>query len=233
MPTRLRSLKHTSPRPDPDVDPCEALEKLPDVTLNPVGLRGWIVNRQPQGGWIHRKGVHPVIEGLSLALEVRATSAGFFGYHGMAKWMVCTPLCSPSPVYYHHTNVFDSSLAPPPTSQRSHSSATLGPRLPSARLDYHLSELSCHLHRPTTPPGTARGVQVDASRCGRRRGETNRQRWLCVGAFCEIQVRGSDGKRVKCQGTREGKGCVDLGVVVFGIKLMGVLLLLYTPNRAN
>ena len=52
------------------------------------------------------------------------------------------------------------------------------------------------------------------------------ERWLCVETFGDIQGRGSDGKRIKCQVTREGEGCIDVGVPVFGIELMGVLLLL-------
>ena len=55
--------------------------------------------------------LHPVIEDLSLALEALVISAG--SLREMAKSMVCTPLCNPSPVYDHRTNVFDSSLAPP------------------------------------------------------------------------------------------------------------------------
>ena len=38
----------------------------------------------------------------------------------------------------------------------------------------------------------------------------------CVAAICDIQGWGSDGKRVECQGTREGEGCVDLGSVSSG-----------------
>jgi len=37
------------------------------------------------------------------------------------------------------------------------------------------------------------------------------ERYLCVGAFCDIQGWGSDGKRVECQGTREGELLSDVG----------------------
>jgi len=57
------------------------------------------------------------------------------------------------------------------------------------------------------------------------------ERWLYIEAFCDIQGWGSYGKQVECQGTREGEGWVDRGVAVFGIELMGVLLLLSTWNR--
>jgi len=59
-----------------NVDPCGALEKLLDVMHNAVVRHGRIVNGQPQAAWIHRRVLHPVITGLSFALEVVAISAG-------------------------------------------------------------------------------------------------------------------------------------------------------------
>jgi len=45
-----------------------------------------------------------------------------------------------------------------------------------------------------------------------------------------MQGWGYDGKRVECQGTREGEGRIVLEVAAFGIELIGILLLLSTWN---
>jgi len=40
----------------PESEPCEALEKLLDVTHNAVARQGWIISGKAQEMWIHRKG---------------------------------------------------------------------------------------------------------------------------------------------------------------------------------
>ena len=63
---------------------------LLDITHNGVVRRRWIVDEQRQEVWVHRRVLHPVIEGLFIALEAVAISTGSLGHRGMAKSMVCT-----------------------------------------------------------------------------------------------------------------------------------------------
>ena len=86
--------------------------------------------------------LHPVIEDLSLAPEAVAISAGSFDHRGMAKSMVCTPICNPSPVYdyctpkqmYSIPRSLPHSSGPSPPSQGPHSPTTPGPDYPAPDL---------------------------------------------------------------------------------------------------
>ena len=128
--------------------------------------------------WVVRRVLRPVIGGLSLALAAVAISTRPFRVRGMVNSMVCTPLCNHSPAYDHHTLKLMYSIARSPTDRAASTLATPAPRLICAQLYYDPSELSCHQRRGTTlHRGTARGVQVHPSRCGRRRGE-----WITEGA---------------------------------------------------
>ena len=153
--------------------------------------------------------------------------------------MVCTPHCNPYQVYNHRTNVLHSSLAPlqsglPPTSQhpilRPHPHP--GYSAPGPTTTYLNSRAIC-----TSPqlliqerPEAYKSIQAVVDDVEEK---PIAERWLCVEAFGDIQGWGSDRKRVECQGMQEGEDWIDLVVAVFGIKLMGVLLLLSTWNRRS
>jgi len=101
---------------------------------------------------------------------------------------------------------------------------------------YHLSELSYHLHRSTTPHrGTARSVQVVAY--GRRRRKKRIADGVCGRpSVSDMQGWGSGGKRVGCQGTlthfRSRRGAAVSGDRA-QLELLGDLLLLSTWNRRS
>ena len=138
--------------------------------------------------------------------------------------MVGTPVCNPYLVYDHRTNIFDTLLAPPrskpPPPRNAH---ILPPRphpgyptpdLTTTSLNSHVTCTGPQLlieERPE-PYKSTQGVVDDVEEKRTAEGE----------AFCDIQGWGSDGNRVEYQGTREGEGCVSVGVAVFEIELMDV-----------
>jgi len=101
IPTRLRSSKQTSPRlkkMNPMSIPVRHSQSCSmSLTMRWCGRVGLSMDNHKRCGFIERV-LHPVIKGLSLALEAVAISAGSFSHRGMVKSMVCTPLCNPSPV---------------------------------------------------------------------------------------------------------------------------------------
>jgi len=161
-----------------------------------------------------KRGLHPAIGDLSLALGAVAISAGSFSHRGMAKSTVYTPLCNPPPIYEHYILQLSYSVA----HSLPHEPGRLHPRnahilrppgypapdLTTTSLTSHVicTDLQLIEERPEAPK-PIQGVvdDVDEKRIAE-----------CVEAICDIQGWGSDGKRVECQGTREGEGCVDLGV---------------------
>jgi len=189
---------------------------------------GWIVNGQRQEVWIHQKGLHPAIGDLSLALGAMAISAGSFGYRGMAKSTVYTPLCNPSPVYDHYILRLSYSVA----HSLPHGLGHPHPRnahvfRPPGHPARDLTTTSLNSHVICTDPQLLIGERPEAYKPIQGVVDDVDEKRIpdCVEAICGIQGWGSDGKRVECQGTREGEGCVDSGVGVFGNGVMGVLLL--------
>jgi len=95
-----------------------------------------------------------------------AISAGSFGQRGMAKSMVCTPLCNPSPVYDYHTLKPMYLIAPPPPTKRA-ASALATPTF-SGRIRTQPTMLPTYL-RPLWPLMSSAPAHNSSSRNGPRR----------------------------------------------------------------
>ena len=151
IPTRLRSATQAGPmleKMNPWSIPMRHSKSCPkSCTMWWLGLS---IDNHKRCGFIEWV-LYPVV------LEAVSISAGSFSHRGMVKSMVCTPICNPSPGYYHYTLKLMYSIAhslprrgPPTPSQRPHYPVTPTPSLPA--LDFTATGTSPKSHEICTDP---------------------------------------------------------------------------------